>query len=373
MKQAFKHRNAARGFSIIELMVAVTISLLLLMGVVALFVSSRASYETTERLSRIQESGRYALDQFTSDIRAAGYQGCARVTPGSSRANEFAINTLKTNTELLWNMAVPAQGFDGRGGSTWEPTFDPATASLDPAPVADADVLILRIPRRDVPGVQLTETQTTADEPLQVGVVNPQPLETGDLVMISDCEARAWFQVTSLSGGGEIGHIVSNPATITSTTRGTFAVPGNESATLLHPFKEGAEIVPITTVIYYLAPRDEDVPERLSLWRKSGGAPRSDEIAEGVDRLEVQYGVDTTNDGRVDDYVDAGDIVSWDRVYSVQVALLARAPDEYGTDLDGQEYVLFSTPDEITAGPFNDRAQRKVFTATVAVRNTIID
>src|SRR5690606_32670244 len=51
-------RSAVLGFSVVELMVAMAISLLLLAGVVAIFSSSRSSYETTTRLSRIQENGR---------------------------------------------------------------------------------------------------------------------------------------------------------------------------------------------------------------------------------------------------------------------------------------------------------------------------
>ena len=72
----------ARGFGVIELMVAVAISLLLLAGVVAIFVSSKNSYETNERLSRIQENGRFALNTIMTDLRASGFVGCAR-QPGS--------------------------------------------------------------------------------------------------------------------------------------------------------------------------------------------------------------------------------------------------------------------------------------------------
>jgi hypothetical protein len=43
-------------------MVAMAISLLLLSGVISIFVSSKSSYETNERLSRIQENGRFALN-----------------------------------------------------------------------------------------------------------------------------------------------------------------------------------------------------------------------------------------------------------------------------------------------------------------------
>ena len=48
----------AAGFSLVELMVAITLSLLLLTGVVAIFSSSRVSYDSTLQLSRIQDTGR---------------------------------------------------------------------------------------------------------------------------------------------------------------------------------------------------------------------------------------------------------------------------------------------------------------------------
>lgn len=360
MMRTIINRTAARGFSIVELMVAVTISLLLLMGVVALFVSSRASYETTERLSRIQENGRYALDQFSSDIRAAGFRGCARAASTGARAQDFAINTLNAPSDLLWNFAVPAQGFQGMGGATFSPALD--VDMFDKEPSANADVLVLRIPRPDAVAVHLTNSQLDGVDALAVGIIAPAPLAQGDVAMITDCEARAWFQVTGY-GGGELSHAQGNP---------TATSPGNQSATLLHPFKQGAQIIPMTTVIYYLAPRDDADPTRMSLWRKTGSAP-SDEIAEGIDRLEVQYGIDTTGDGRVDSYVAADAVTNWDAVMSVQIALLARAPDAYGTDIDNQTYTLFTSPAAIQAGPFNDRNQRKVFTATVAMRNQIID
>lgn len=363
-----------RGFSLIELMVAIAISSLLLMGVVALFVSSRASYETTERLSRIQENGRFALDQFATDVRASGFQGCARPTVGL-RLRDYLISTVvdeaAANPDIRWNFAEPARGYNSTG-SIWAPdlTGVPLTPAANPA----GDVLVLRIPRREVRAIELTARQVAPTDPLTVGVINPMPLVAGDTAVIADCEARAFFQVTGYnSATGQIAHADVDPDTGADPV-----TPGNDSDSLAHPFKAGAEILPITTMIYYLAPSASDPPRpgdppRMSLWRKTGGAVTSDEIAEGIDRMEIQYGIDTTGDGRADAYVSAAGVTNWAAVVTLQVALLARAPEAYGTDLDTQTYVLFSSPALLQAGPFNDRFQRKVFTTTVAVRNQIID
>lgn len=391
MNAAIKNRMS--GMSLVELMVALAISVLLLMGVVALFVSSRASYETTERNSRIQENGRFALDQIATDIRASGFMGCSRPTAGD-RMDDFAVSTViddgqvdaaeaeeeeegeepppPPTPDLRWNFAEAVRGFNTTGDG-WEPVLD--VANLNPDPSVLGDVLVLRIPRREVRAVETTETQLDQNAPLMVGSIDPTLLKEGDTVTISDCEARAFFQVTDyVEATGELLHEVVGP---TSPNQGVHT-PGNDSTSLIHKFKKGSEILPVTTVMYYIAPSRDDNDGnddvRMSLYRKNGGAVLSDEIAEGIERLEVVYGVDRNPlDGRVDQYVAAQDVTDWDFVMTVQIALLARAPDEFGTDRDTQSYVLLTTPELVQTEAYNDRNLRKVFTATLAVRNQIFD
>jgi type IV pilus assembly protein PilW len=362
LRQRYVQRAHEHGFSIIELMVSVAISLLLLAGVVTMFVGSKQSYETTERLSRIQENGRYALDQIVDDLRASGFQGCAKPNMATSRADDYIVTTLAPDvtTQLLWNFQVPVQGYDASGTGVWTPALDGAiTAGTGPAAVSD--VLALHVPKRDAVALHLTAPQATGSDPLQVGVVAPAPLMAGDVAMISDCAARAWFQVTTYAGG-----------IVTHANGGSN--PGNQSADLRHPFDRGAEIVPMMTVIYYLRPSTAD-PLVNSLWRKASfPAGTDEELAEGIERLEVQYGVDNVGgDGRVDQYVnaDAVGVANWADVISVRVALLARSMDAYGTDRDRETYVLLDPAAPV--GPFNDRFQRRVFTTTVALRNQVID
>jgi type IV pilus assembly protein PilW len=381
MTLTFASRKFARGFSLLELMVAMAISLMLLMGVVALFVSSRASYETTERLSRIQENGRYALDQMMSDIRYAGFQGCARASQSPSRAGDYAITTLNSADTLTWNVREALRGFQGTGENSFSPALD--TTTFDPLPSGRGDVLVVRMARRDAKPLFTTQKQTNGLQDVVVAPVNPMPLAVGDIAMVSDCDGRAWFQVTGIAGGN-IQHAVVAASSRTVGTDGVKILsPGNHQngspdvaiADIRHPFKTGAQVVPFETVVYYLAPSTAN-PMQLSLWRKSGGVSRSDEIAEGIERLELQFGSDAPGGAGGTQFVDASALTTaaaWDRVDSVQIALLARATDAYGNDIERQQYVLFNAPARVTAGPFNDRFQRKVFTATIAMRNKIID
>ena len=67
------HRRSARGFSLIELMIAVTVGLLLTIVVSQVFLGSRRTYSTTDDVARMQENMRYAHDVMSRVVRMAGY------------------------------------------------------------------------------------------------------------------------------------------------------------------------------------------------------------------------------------------------------------------------------------------------------------
>lgn len=60
------------GFTIIEILVALVISLILLMGVINIFLASKQSYTLQNGVSRMQENARYALDIMADSITRAG-------------------------------------------------------------------------------------------------------------------------------------------------------------------------------------------------------------------------------------------------------------------------------------------------------------
>jgi type IV pilus assembly protein PilW len=63
------------GLSLIELMVAITISLTLLAGVLQIFMSNKHTSRVQENLGRIQENGRFAIDHISRSLRMTAWQG----------------------------------------------------------------------------------------------------------------------------------------------------------------------------------------------------------------------------------------------------------------------------------------------------------
>ena len=71
---------AVKGFSLIELMVAMTLGLLLSIGIVTLFGATSKTNKVQDALARLQENGRYAMTRMTDDLRMVGGQYCAART-----------------------------------------------------------------------------------------------------------------------------------------------------------------------------------------------------------------------------------------------------------------------------------------------------
>ena len=71
----------ARGFSLIELMIAMVLGLVVIGSAGAIYIANKRSYAATEVLSRVQESSRVAFELMARDIREAAAVPCAKDIP----------------------------------------------------------------------------------------------------------------------------------------------------------------------------------------------------------------------------------------------------------------------------------------------------
>lgn len=81
--------KSQRGFSLIELMIAMVIGLILLLGVSQVFLSSRQTFTTNEAMTKLQENGRFALEFIATSARQAGY-----LSPGSTLPRPFPVEPI---------------------------------------------------------------------------------------------------------------------------------------------------------------------------------------------------------------------------------------------------------------------------------------
>ena len=76
-----------RGFSLIELMIAMTIGLLLMTALSQLFITSKRNFSATDDSARIQENIRFATQVLTRHLRLAGYRTDATIAPATTFAS----------------------------------------------------------------------------------------------------------------------------------------------------------------------------------------------------------------------------------------------------------------------------------------------
>jgi type IV pilus assembly protein PilW len=339
------HLHKQRGLSITELLIAVLIGAILMAGVISIFLSSRVTFATNERMSRLQENGRVALDLIAHDIRAAGYNGCARGV-------KFT-NALNNTNALLWNYVFPLQGFEAVSAGTYSPTL--TTGTLTPDPIVDSDVIALRVARRDGRATRTVANITSFTEALTVE--NNGAIQNNMIFMINDCQEATVFQATGWDNGSPNGTL-SHGAGAGS--------PGNATAELARIYAANSIIVPLETVIYWVA--NDPVTNEPGLYRRIG-SNASERLIDGVQALQVSYGEDTGTDRIVDLYRPASTVVNWNSIISVNVAVLIRS-EEYGAARDIKTYqVLPSTAGGQLLGAYNDRRQRLMFSTSVALRN----
>lgn len=87
-----KHHQ--HGMTLIEIMVALVISLFLLAGLLQMFIATRQSARIQENLSRVQENGRFGIEYINRVIRQAGYRSRSTIERGDGFMERFNIDRI---------------------------------------------------------------------------------------------------------------------------------------------------------------------------------------------------------------------------------------------------------------------------------------
>lgn len=348
------------GFSFVEMMVALVISLFILGGAIVILIQNQQHYRQNDDFGRLQENARFAMDLIVEDLRMAGFFGC------STQVN----NNLNFAAGDLFDITQAIDGYE-EGRTAWEAQGSTAiVASIWPG----TDAITIRKLRNR--GVPILADMATADAVVDI---DNAPVNSGQLAAIYNCSSTDIFQVTSSD---------TNANTLGHAGGGAFS-PGNADANFSGAYEQNAVyianpgadpqglssktfVTAYEPVRYFLSASTAD-PARPSLWRQShdGTALVTQELIDGIENMQILYGRDDNSDGSPDAYVDADAVGNWNRVVGVKVTLLVSTLDETGLDVDTKTYDVYSTPanagDDV--GPFNDRRSRKLVSATVLLRN----
>ncbi|RDL22350.1 PilW family protein [Pseudomonas jessenii] len=111
-----------RGFGLIELLVALALGLIVVLGVVQIFIAAKNTYVSQNSAAAIQEDARFVLSKMIQEIRMVGMFGCLGTITDSSNAGDFNAAQI---TPINWDNAnlkltlVTADIGGGGGTPTW--------------------------------------------------------------------------------------------------------------------------------------------------------------------------------------------------------------------------------------------------------------
>jgi type IV pilus assembly protein PilW len=364
----------ARGFSLVELMIAITLALFVSVGVVSVFVGSRSAYQATSGTASSTDGGRFALDFIESSVRDAGFMACSRSVSQTSLLNPGATPLYFSFNEALGGYEAAGTGPAGGAytlvaGSPTAPIAPDTSAAdwvggLDAALTAPAlvikgnDVLVVRSTLQNTQPVYVTSIVDGANN---FTVTTQGGLVPGELAVISDCADSLAMQITAIAPSGA-------NFIITHTAGGG---PGQNSTPSFLPlsFQVGSQVTAVDTTVYYIGTGADGDGALFSYDLNGTTTFTANELVPDIEAMQVLYGLDTTGAQAVTNYVTADLVPDFNSVMSVKVAVLAASPP--GATQAPSVAPTYNLLGTTVTAPIDTRA-RKVFETTIAVRNALL-
>jgi type IV pilus assembly protein PilW len=312
------------GFTLVEVMVAMLLSLILGVAIVTVFVNNSHSFTQDDNVMRMQDDARFALQQLAFDLSMAGHYAellsPAAVTPDA-------------------NLAV---GLDcGPAGVTnWTyQTTQPATGD---------SLSVIAIDNVTSAQVVAGHTCFLADE------VAPGT-DVVSIKRVAGAETTTFRDgAVYLRTNGTVGLLYREPLTGSPTV----GVPLPRTEWEYRP------------AIYYVRQWAYDLGDNIpTLCRKVLGGPGpsmlTECIATGIENLQIEYGIDTSNDGNPNVYMSAPTLADLQGIVSARIHLLARTTDADVRHTNQKTFSIGNAPDYTP----NDSFHRRVYSTTVAIQN----
>lgn len=390
------------GFTLVELLVALSLGVLLLGIVITIYLGSKATFSAATGVARSQESTRFATHFMKQDIRMSGYVACSEGVStrkvvddddetfpaslqnaifgweynGTDVGNNYTLDYEqldKTFTQAdLDNARTSNRGapgdwtgnyIQGEPGTPVVLNLPAQLAGLSPMQGSDIFMVSISNPLQILPERQVNqrnpEINVTDLEENSVG----SGVETGSILKVGDCSAIDTFQ--NMAG--------PNDAFVSA--QGTGVQPGNKLTGVFKwqkKWDQSANIYQTTTSVYYIGTGAGGKPSlfrfRTTCGLNAACGAATAELVEGVENMQVLYGEDADSDGAADIFISADSVVDFRDIVSVKVGLLVRSPDA-GLDTNDDVFETIDVLDQVTIDPPDDQFQRFVNNMTVRIHN----
>lgn len=327
-------RRRPQGFSLVELMIAIALGLLVLLVLSRLMAQQNGARAEIEKSGRQIENGRYAMSLLQDDVQLAGYYGQNGGSPAllASLPNPCELGaTVASRDAIAIALALPIQGYD-------EPATLPAALAgcLAEANHLDGtDIIVLRRSAAD--------NTVTGIADAVAGRVYLQATPAAMVVGTGGATAAATFTLLRKDG--------STPAELRRYVERIY-------------FVSPCHLPTSGTVCDEAADGGQPIPTLKRLELTEAGFTITP-LVEGIENLQLEYGIDDNADGAPDSYESAPSVARFSDVMAVRIGLLARTIEPSAGQVDRRSYQL---GDALFDGP-GDAYKRQAYSVAVRAVN----
>lgn len=356
-----------RGVTLVELLVALTVGVLLVGAVIAVYLAQSQTNKSTAAQAGIQNGENAISALVTTVVRSAGFSGCATLATATSNLKAGLPpplgNAGATNASL---MGYDAAGTAGDGAITvsdtpttepdaggWSPSLD---ASLVGKVAPGSDVLVVLGGKPGTLPVAVTAPITTDADDKAVSVADATSFSTGYPVLaVSDCLKTTVFALTAIDAN-TLKHEAFDA---------TPGVAANAVTNFQVAYAPGAQAVTLQQTAFFVGvdPSSHQTVLYRALYDGQYGVWNMQSLVPGIETMQVLYGV--AANGSATQYVSAGAVTDWSAVMSVRMAFLIAGDSGSAAGGNTTPWPMLGT--SVTAP--SDSRQRRVYEMTINLRN----
>jgi type IV pilus assembly protein PilW len=309
-------RCTQQGFSLVELMIAMALGLMLVTVIVSIFVSSNRNYKEDDRFARMQENGRFAIYALQTDLSMASFWGTTTSPSGITNAVGTASScglTFDTSSPVLI-INNPASGTAISGIFSCI-----SSTSVWTGGTTHADVIAIK---------------------RVVGEITPADSSSTTSAVYLEMDADPSTNIGALK--------LIAPSSFNSTKAYWRYMPR------------------IYHIRNYSVTSGDGIP---TLCRKelNGTAMTDVPLVEGVENIQIEFGIDTDGDGAPNKYDPAPSGADLNNIVNAKLYVLARSLDRDPIYTNDKTYNLGSVTLDYSDAP--DNYYRRVFEGTISLRN----
>lgn len=313
-----------RGFTLVELMIAMVLSLTLGVAIITIFANNSHSFNQDENVLRMQDDARHALREIAFEISMAGHYADL-LLPGSVTPDTSLALTIDCGPagSPEWMYQTQAIGTDQSLSLTGLDNATAATAAANHTCIAGGEF---------VGGTDVVSIKRVAGARTAVAAPGQVYLRTN----------------------GTVGLLFREPA---SGAPPVFVAP---------PLAEWAYRPSVYFIRNFSNAPGDGIPALCKKTLRGAGPSMLTEcLAAGIENLQIEYGIDLSDDGNPNVFLSNPTLLQMQNVVSARIFLLARTTEVDGRYQNGKTYSVSNAP-AYTPG---DSFHRRIVSTTVSVQN----